>query len=159
MAELASTGAVERLRPGAYRALDPRASFGIVHLPDRVVAVGVTQRATEEVVVEEPPDVVGVAVTRVTGTEANGLILIERLPVDDGLRAILNDGTEVEVDPATLRIGPGDIPYCRVKGGAFEARLSRAATFQLLRLADYDEQTGHGVLRLGGLEYALQRSE
>jgi len=80
-------------------------------------------------------------------------------PVDDGLRAILNDGTEVAVDPATLRIGPGDIPYCRVKGGPFEARLSRAATFQLLRRADYDEQTGRGVLRLGGREYPLRRSE
>ncbi len=78
---------------------------------------------------------------------------------DDGLHAILNDGTGTAVDPATLRIGPGDVPYCSVKGGAFEARLSRAATFQLLRLADYDEQTGRGVLRLGGREYPLKRGE
>jgi hypothetical protein len=35
--------------------------------------------------------------------------------------------------------------------------LSRAAAFQLLALADYDEATGRGTLRLGGREYLLQR--
>jgi len=36
--------------------------------------------------------------------------------------------------------------------------LSRAATFQLLRLAEYDEQSGRGILRLGGREYPLRRA-
>ncbi len=75
----------------------------------------------------------------------------------DALRAVLNDGTETGVDPTSVRIGRGDVPYCSVKNGAFEARLSRAATFQLLRLAEYDEQTGRGVLRLGGREYPLTK--
>ena len=74
------------------------------------------------------------------------------------LHAFLGDGTEADVDPATLRVGPDDVPYCAVKGGAFEARLSRAAAFQLLGLADYDESTGRGALRLGGREYVLRRS-
>ena len=74
------------------------------------------------------------------------------------LRAWLNDGTDQDVDPATLRIGPADVPYCAVKGGAFEARLSRAAAYQLLALAEYDERSGHGALRLGGREYSLARS-
>ena len=73
----------------------------------------------------------------------------------DRLHAILNDGTETAIDPATLRIGPGDVPYCAVKDGAFEARLSRAATFQLLALAEYDERTERGALRLGGRQYEL----
>jgi hypothetical protein len=76
----------------------------------------------------------------------------------DHLRAVLNDGTETALDPAALRLGAGDIPYCPVKGGDFEARFSRAAAFQLLRLAEYDERTGAGRLRLGGREYALRRS-
>jgi hypothetical protein len=76
----------------------------------------------------------------------------------DGLHAWLNDGAEQAVDPATLRIGAGDVPYCSVKDGAFEARLSRAATYQLLALADYDERTGRGALRLGGREYSVARS-
>ena len=76
---------------------------------------------------------------------------------DDRLHAILNDGTETMVDPATLRIGPGDVPYCAVKDGAFEARLSRAATFQLLGQGEYDERTDRGTLHLGGRRYELKR--
>ena len=76
----------------------------------------------------------------------------------DRLHAFLNDGTEEAVDPATFRIGPGDVPYCGVKDGAFEARLSRAATFQLWGLAEYDEASGRGALRVGGREYPLARA-
>jgi uncharacterized protein len=75
----------------------------------------------------------------------------------DALRAWLNDATEQDVDPATVRIGPGDVPYCAVKGGAFEARLSRAAAYQLLALAEYDERSGGGAIRLAGREYPLAR--
>ena len=75
----------------------------------------------------------------------------------EGLHAILNDGSETVVDPATLRIGPGDVPYCAVKDGAFEARLSRAATFQLLALGEYDERTERGTIRLGAQRYELRR--
>jgi hypothetical protein len=81
---------------------------------------------------------------------------IERL--GETLHAFLSDGTEADVDPATLRVGPDDVPYCAVRDGAFEARLSRAAAFQLLALADYDEGTGRGALRLGGRDYLLRRS-
>jgi hypothetical protein len=76
----------------------------------------------------------------------------------DTLHAWLNDGSEEDVEPATLRVGVGDVPYCAVKSGAFEARLSRAATYQLLALAEYDEPSGRGALRLGGREYTLARS-
>ena len=76
----------------------------------------------------------------------------------EGLHGILNDGTETVIDPATIRIGRQDVPYCPVKGGAFEARLSRAAAFQLLAFGEYDERTGRGALRLGGREYELRRS-
>jgi uncharacterized protein len=76
----------------------------------------------------------------------------------EGLHATVNDGTEERIDPATVRLGAADVPYCTVKGGAFEARFSRAATFQLLALADYDEASGRGALRLGGREYPLARA-
>ena len=74
------------------------------------------------------------------------------------LHAFLNDSTETDIDPATLRVGRDDVPYCAVKNGTFEARLSRAAAFQMLALAEYDETTGRGALRLGGREYPLRRS-
>ena len=74
------------------------------------------------------------------------------------LHAFLNDGTDADVDPSSLRVGADDVPYCAVKSGAFEARLSRAAAFQLLAMADYDEATGRGALRLSGRDYPLRRS-
>jgi uncharacterized protein len=77
---------------------------------------------------------------------------------EERLHAFLNDGSEETVNPATLRVGAGDVPYCVVKDGAFEARLSRAATFQLWALAEYDEASGRGALRLGGREYPLARA-
>ena len=76
----------------------------------------------------------------------------------EALHAVLNDGSEERIDPASIRLGRGDAPYCLVKNGAFEARFSRAATFQLLALADYDEASGRGALRLGGREYPLARA-
>lgn len=91
--------------------------------------------------------------------EDRPFVVVRIEPAGDRLRAVLNDGTEETVDPATIRIGRGDVPYCPVKGAEFEARLSRAAAFQLLALAEYDEQTGRGALRLGGCEYPLRRSE
>jgi hypothetical protein len=70
------------------------------------------------------------------------------------LHAFLNDGTEETVDPATLRVGGADVPYCTVKEGRFEARLSRAATFQLWALVEGES----GVLSLGGHTYPVRRS-
>jgi uncharacterized protein len=76
----------------------------------------------------------------------------------DTLRVWLNDGEEETVDPTTVRVDARDVPYCAVKAGAFEARFTRAAAFQLLALAEYDEATGRGALRLAGREYPLSRA-
>ena len=75
---------------------------------------------------------------------------------DDALRGYLNDGTEEAIDPATFRIGSADVPYCAVKGGQFEARLSRAAAFQLLALTE--SGSGGDVLRLGPNAWPLRRT-
>ena len=89
---------------------------------------------------------------------ADAPFVVERIERrGDTLRAWLNDGSEQDVDPATLRIGGGDVPYCGVARG-FEARLSRAAAYQLLGLAEYDERSGRGALRLGAHEYPLARA-
>ena len=60
------------------------------------------------------------------------VIRIERRGTD--LHVHLNDGTEEDIDPTTLRVGEGDVPYSAVKQGAFEARFNRAAAWQLLEL-------------------------
>lgn len=78
-------------------------------------------------------------------------------PHGQTLRLTLNDGTEEPLDPATLRFTSGEVPYCRVRGGRFEARLSRAAAYQLGQLVEYDERTGRAVLRVGGTAHRLSR--
>jgi hypothetical protein len=75
----------------------------------------------------------------------------------EALQAVLNDDSEETVSPSTLRIGPAAVPYCSVKGGRFEARLSRAATFQLLALAEPDPASGGDVLKLGGRAFPLPK--
>jgi hypothetical protein len=75
----------------------------------------------------------------------------------DRLRATLNDGAEELIDPASVRLGAGNVPYCPVKAGAFEARLSRAAAFQLLALAHPRAPAGQTVLRVGDRDVTLSR--
>src|SRR5207245_1362845 len=137
-------GAGEPRRAGDDRPRGPRdAGGGRGRRRPGVLRVGATRRrpATHLRAVADLPFVIG---------------RIERR--GETLHAWLNDGAEQDVDPGTLRIGREDVPYVAVKGGVFEARLSRAAAYQLLALADYDERSGRGALRLGGREYALARA-
>jgi hypothetical protein len=63
----------------------------------------------------------------------------------DGQESIwvtLNDQTREKLDPATLRIGPGNIPYCKVREGMFEARFSRNA-YQLLAPHIREDERGN----------------
>lgn len=73
----------------------------------------------------------------------------------EGDRAVLllADGSEEELDPASLRLGPSQIAYCRVKGGRFEASLAPAA---FASLADHLEEEAAGVwLHAAGGRYRL----
>jgi len=76
-------------------------------------------------------------------------------PEGEGFAVTLNDLTRETLDAGTLRMGEGEVPYCRVKGGAFEARFSRAAAYQLLERLEPDAETGRGALRVGDRRYAL----
>lgn len=76
----------------------------------------------------------------------------------DELHAYLTDGADERLDPASLRLGADEVPYASVKQGAFDARFSRAAAWQLLQIADYDEASGTGTLRLRGTEWPLRRA-
>ncbi|MFQ5898926.1 MAG: hypothetical protein ACE5JN_11865 [Candidatus Methylomirabilia bacterium] len=75
----------------------------------------------------------------------------------DRLRLTLNDGSDEPLDPATLRYAPGGVPYCRVKGGQFEARLTRAATYQLAQFVQYDEVSDVATLVLAGARYPVKK--
>jgi hypothetical protein len=64
----------------------------------------------------------------------------------------LLDDTSEPFDPATATVGEDGVVYCRVKGGAFEARFSRHAQTQLAPiLAEGDPPR----LSVGGKEFPL----
>ncbi len=76
----------------------------------------------------------------------------------DGQEAIwltLNDETREKLDPGTLRIGPGNIPYCKVREGMFEARFSRNAYQLLVPYIQQDKKDRRFFLSLNQNRYYL----
>jgi hypothetical protein len=75
----------------------------------------------------------------------------------DGNRLVLtlNDLTREALAPDTLRFGADGAPYCRVKDGEFEARWSRAATYQLLQHVECDESGAAANLLVGARRHPL----
>ena len=91
-----------------------------------------------DVIIEDTPWVV----TAVEGSPQQGFTIV------------LNDETREPLDARTLRIGAEHVLYCRVKGGAHEARWLRPAYYDLMRHAE----TGPGaevVLPVGGRRIRL----
>ena len=66
-----------------------------------------------------------------------------------GFAIQLNDDTREPLDAASLRVGPENVLYCRVKGGRHEARVLRPAYYDLMRHAE-PAPAGGAVLRVGG---------
>jgi len=80
--------------------------------------------------------------------------IVERVEVGgDGLTATLNDLSRESLALDSLRVDERGIPRGRVKGGRFAARLSRAATYQMLQLVQPGE--GGPALVLGGRRYRV----
>jgi hypothetical protein len=84
-------------------------------------------------------------------------IVVRAEPEGDGLTLTLNDGSREPLRPETLRLGAGEAPYCTVKDGRFEARLSRAAAYQLLAHMSEDTASGRTILTLGGERWEVPR--
>ncbi len=82
------------------------------------------------------------------------------LPAQGGLPEAavvhLNDGSREELDPATLRLGPGNVLYATVKGGRFPARFLRKSYYQLA--GHVIERDGEYVLPYRGRDYPIDAS-
>lgn len=76
---------------------------------------------------------------------------------EDGFSIRLNDESREKLDFTTLTIAEQNIPYIRVKNGKFEARLLRAAYYELMRHARKDEKGFY--LEFGGGRYYLQTTQ
>ena len=80
-------------------------------------------------------------------------VVVRVEPEGGDLALVLNDLSRETLAPETLRFGARGAPYCRVKGGRFEARLSRAAAYQLLERVEASTCTPSLVL--GDRRYPL----
>ena len=68
---------------------------------------------------------------------------------------ILNDETREELHPETLRIGPDNVLYCRVRNGMFEARFSRGAYQLLFPHIRHDEKENRFFIMIDGRAHDL----
>lgn len=73
----------------------------------------------------------------------------------ESIGLILNDESREELDPETLRIGPENVPYCKVRKGAFEARFSRNAYQLLIPRIQHDDSGSRFFLPLNGKRHFL----
>jgi hypothetical protein len=71
----------------------------------------------------------------------------------------LSDGSQETLDAGTLALNPHGVPYCRVKGGGFRARLSVAAWLQLAEKIEADPGSGAPTLVVGDRRFVLRRAE
>lgn len=77
----------------------------------------------------------------------------------ESAEAFLSDGSQEPLDLETLVLDRRGIPYCRVKGGRFPARLSVAAWLQLARKVEADPHSGEPALVLGSRRIPLHQAE
>ncbi len=68
---------------------------------------------------------------------------------------ILNDESREPLIPETLRIAPNHAPYCRVRGGMFEARFSRGAYQLLAPFIQQEEKDGPFFVAIAGKKHFL----
>jgi hypothetical protein len=65
----------------------------------------------------------------------------------------LIDHSEEDLVPETLSVGPGHVPYCKIRGGKFKARFSRASYYQIAPYLQEDKETGQYFLFLNDKKY------
>jgi hypothetical protein len=65
----------------------------------------------------------------------------------------LNDGRSEPLAPDTLKMGPENVLYCRVKDNQFPARFARKAYYQLAE--KLGEEDGRFFIELGGQRHYL----
>jgi hypothetical protein len=126
------------------------------HDDAEVTHEGIVANLRENLRVDEQGHYLEIGPARVPVEVEDAPFVVERVErAGDGLVATLNDLSREPVALDTLRVDDRGIPRCRVKNGRFDARLSRAATYQLLQHAEPDPDAGHSVLVLGGRRHSV----
>jgi uncharacterized protein len=94
--------------------------------------------------VDDTPFVVWAVTELRDGDETQGVLLR------------LSDGTTELLEPSSLYVGAHDVPYCLVHRGAFTARFSRKAYYQLTRLVEEDPEEGAFFIRIRDQRFYLR---
>ncbi len=126
------------------------------HDDAEVTHAGILANLRGNLQVDEQGHYLRIGPVRVPVEVEDAPFVVERVEVDgDRLAATLNDGSREPLALDTLRIDERAIPRCRVKGDRFDARLSRAAAYQLLQHVEPDERGGAAALVLGGRRHPV----
>jgi len=124
------------------------------HDDAEVTHAGILTNLRENLRVDEQGHYLQVGPARVPVEVEDTPFIVERVEADgDGLAATLNDLSREPLALGSLRVDERGIPRARVKGGHFTARLSRAATYQLLQFVQPGE--GGPALVLGGRRHGV----
>lgn len=127
-----------------------------LHDDEEITHPGILASLLSNLCADEQGHYIEIGPVRVPVEVADAPFVVLRVESEgDRLVLTLNDLSREALALATLRFGDGDVPYCRVKDGRFEARLSRAAAYQLLDRVEYDEGGGAATLVLGGTRHPL----
>jgi len=126
------------------------------HDDAEVTHAGILANLRDNLQVDQQGHYLQIGPVRVAVEVEDAPFVVERVEIDgDRLAATLNDESREPLALDTLRIDERAIPRCRVKGGRFDARLSRAAAHQLLQHVEPGEGGGRAALVLGGLRHPV----
>ena len=129
---------------------------GWFHEDEEVTHEGILASLQAALEVDATGHFIQIGPVRVPVEVADAPFSVVRLePEGDGFTLTLNDLTREPLDPGSLRLEAGEVPYCRVKGGRFDARFSRAAAWQLLQHVEAGAAGAPATIQVGGRAYAL----
>jgi len=125
------------------------------HDDAEVTHAGIVANLRENLQVDERGHYLQIGPARVPVEVEDAPFVVERVEAQgEQLVATLNDLSREPVALDTLRVDERGIPRCRVKDGRFDARLGRAATYQLL-LHVVTDPGAEPALVLGGRHYPV----
>ena len=129
---------------------------GWFHEGEEVTHEGILESLRQGLLVDSGGHFLQIGPVRVPVEVEDAPFVVVRFEADgEGWALWLSDGSREALDPATLTLRSGEVPYCRVKDGRFEARFSRAAAWQLLQCVEAGAGGGPPTLAASGRRYPL----
>jgi hypothetical protein len=128
-----------------------------LHDDEDVTHAGILRNLRENLRVDAAGHYLQIGPARVPVEVDDAPYLVLRVePEGEQLILTLNDFSREPLAIETLSFDERAVPHCRVKGGRFLARLSRAATYQLLDRVEADEFGECATLRVGDVRRSLR---